>query len=277
MTNNPQLDLAERLALTDANRSFGLSQQVIIQAIANQDSLLEIRASLLGAYTALRLGEFSAARVLLAKTFAHLEPKPNATNEQLQLLYSTQNSRLERLLNALSIALEQHDIETHGHIARVVGLSQQLAGVLGLSQQETFALRIGAYLHDIGKIAMPSQILQKPGALSLEERQIIEQHSLIGHHIAMLIPEVPIAALEVILYHHERFDGTGYPTQKHAFDIPRLAHIFSIIDVYDALIQPRPYKPAWELSKVVDYFEQQRNQQFQSELVSAFLPLIQNL
>ncbi len=275
MSDNKKLELAEQLAHTDVNRSYGLTQQLIEHAKKDQDTLLEIRASLLGAYTALRLGEFQAARHLLQQTFQALEPKnpTTAASEQNAPILS-EDKRFERLLHALSAALELHDVETHGHIARVVDLTERLAKALQLSDEDTRILRIGSYLHDIGKIAIPSSILQKPGRLTPEERQTIEQHTVVGHHIALLIPELPPEALHIVQYHHERWDGTGYPERLKAKRIPPLAHVFSIIDVYDALRSERPYKPAWETTQITQYLISERGKQFDPKLVDVFLTLI---
>ncbi len=277
MPRHSQLELAEQLAHTDVNRSYGLTLQLIRQAKQQEDVLLEIRASLLGAYTALRVGEYQSARQLLQATFQVLEPEVSSTSssEQPPLAVIGEEKPSERLLHALSAALEHHDIETHGHIARVVDLTEKLAFSLNLTTEETRILRIGAYLHDIGKIAIPNSILQKPMGLTPEERRIIEQHTVIGHHISLLIPGLPSEARDIVQFHHERWDGTGYPEQRQAEQIPKLAHIFSIIDVYDALRSARPYKPAWDTQKICVYFRAERDKQFKAALVDAFLLIIQ--
>lgn len=150
----------------------------------------------------------------------------------------------EAAVRALGLALETRDRETQGHTDRVTHLALQLGAVLRLDPAALEALRLGAYLHDVGKLAVPDAILLKSGPLNGAERAVINRHVLEGERFTAALGFVPPAALEVIRFHHERWDGTGYPDGRAGEAIPRLARVFSVADVYDALLSARPYKLA---------------------------------
>jgi len=152
---------------------------------------------------------------------------------------------LEGGLLGLGAALEARDLETSGHTERVVQLSTRLAEYLGVRGAQLDAVRQGAYLHDIGKLAIPDAVLLKPGPLSEPERAVIRTHAERGYDMARRIPTLSAGALALIRHHHERWDGSGYPDGLAGTSIPLLARIFSVVDVYDALTHRRPYKHAW--------------------------------
>jgi PAS domain S-box-containing protein len=148
----------------------------------------------------------------------------------------------EETLKTLGLVLEYRDYETKGHTDRVVEHSLRLGQQMGLTPAELEALRWGAYLHDTGKVAIPDQILLKPGRLTTEEFQVIQRHSQIGYEMLRHIATLPEASLQLILHHHEKWDGKGYPLGLTGTSIPLLARIFTVVDVYDALVSRRPYK-----------------------------------
>ncbi|WP_019586802.1 HD-GYP domain-containing protein [Deinococcus apachensis] len=148
-------------------------------------------------------------------------------------------------LLALGMALEGRDLETSGHTERVVRLARALGRALHLPPEDLDALSQGAYLHDLGKLTVPDAILHKPGKLTPEEFAEMQTHAERGHRLALRLPHLAPGALTVILHHHERWDGTGYPHGLRGEGIPPLARIFAVADVYDALVSERPYKPAW--------------------------------
>ncbi len=117
----------------------------------------------------------------------------------------------EGTVRALGQALELRDLETRGHTDRVARLTQRIAELAGMAKAEIRALRWGAYLHDIGKLAIPDAILLKPGPLTETERETMQHHVAIGEQILLDIPGLPLATLQVVRHHHERWDGTGYP------------------------------------------------------------------
>jgi putative nucleotidyltransferase with HDIG domain len=183
---------------------------------------------------------------------------------------------LEGSLQALGIALEYRDFESKGHTESVVKLSSQLGSVLGLDEQQLEYLRYGAYLHDLGKLAVPDHILLKPGKLTLEEFEHMKEHSSKGYEMARRIAGLAPAVLGVIRHHHERFDGTGYPDKLLGEEIPLLARVFSICDVYDALLSRRVYKDAWTTENALTEIRTQQGKQFDPTVATAFLDMMGN-
>lgn len=180
----------------------------------------------------------------------------------------------EGALLALGLSLELRDFETAGHTERVVSLAVRIGETLGLSAAQLEDLRLGAYLHDIGKLVVPDTVLLKPGKLNAEEWQLMQQHSVVGDELVSRIPTVPPGARAVVRHHHERWDGTGYPDRLAGPAIPLGARIFSVADVYDALTSARPYKPAWTVTAAVTELRQQAGRQFDPEVIGAALRVL---
>ncbi len=151
----------------------------------------------------------------------------------------------EGAIRAIGLALETRDAETAGHTDRVAHLAGNLGKAIGLNEIQLRSLLWGSYLHDIGKLAIPDSILFKPGKLSTEEFEIMKKHVTYGLDLAARLPFLPDGVEKVIRSHHERYDGKGYPDQLKGEEIDLCARIFSICDVYDALISNRPYKKAF--------------------------------
>lgn len=180
---------------------------------------------------------------------------------------------LEDSLLALGLALEARDLETAGHTRRVVQMADLMGQACGLNRRRRAALRQGAYLHDLGKLSIADEILLKPGRLNQEQWEIMQTHARLGHELAARIPNIKPEALDVILYHHERWDGTGYPTGLAQNEIPLPARLFSICDVYDALVSPRIYKPPWAELDAIREIHHQRCQQFDPDITDMFIQL----
>ena len=170
--------------------------------------------------------------------------------------------------------LEMRDAETEGHTRRVTELTLRLAKAMGIKEDALVHIRRGAILHDIGKMAVPDAILLKPGPLTREEEAIMRQHPEMAYqalsHIEYLKP-----TLDIPRYHHERWDGSGYPFGLKGKEIPLAARIFAVVDVYDALTSDRPYRPAWPKEKALAYIQQQAGRLFDPEVVRIFLRLMQ--
>ncbi len=170
-------------------------------------------------------------------------------------------SRLERLetleaayegsLAMIGKSLEMRDLETGNHTDRVTQMAVQMARALGLSDPEIRAIRWGAYLHDVGKFAISDSVLRKPGKLDTGERMVMQEHPQNGYDLIKDIPFLPLTTKHVVLYHHERWDGTGYPTRLAGEDIPLAARIFAVCDVFDALQSKRTYKEAFTLERAL--------------------------
>jgi putative two-component system response regulator len=149
---------------------------------------------------------------------------------------------IENVLFSMAKAVEAKDKYTQGHIERVAHLSTAIGQKMELNTEEIAAMKYGGILHDIGKIGIPNEILNKPGKLTPEERGIMETHSMIGYRIGLPLQENLGLALQVIRYHHEKLDGSGYPDGLKGEEIPIVAKIVGVVDIYDALITDRPYR-----------------------------------
>ncbi|AFZ66597.1 HD domain-containing phosphohydrolase [Deinococcus peraridilitoris] len=191
-----------------------------------------------------------------------------AAEEQLQAAH-------EAALRALGLALETRDGETYGHIDRVTALALRLGNSMGLSAGELQSLRWGAYLHDIGKLAVPDAVLLKPGKLDAQEWQVMRSHVEEGERFARTLGFLPQAALGVITAHHERWDGGGYPHGLSGESISLPARIFAVCDVYDALTSKRPYKVAWSQSEALAEIRAQAGRQFEPQVVQHLLSILE--
>jgi PAS domain S-box-containing protein len=169
-------------------------------------------------------------------------------------------------------AHDLRDFETVGHSKRVAEMTIRLASSFDLPEKDLIHIHRGALLHDIGKMAVPDSILKKNGSLSEDEWEIMRQHPL---HAARFLNSITYLqpAMAIPLYHHERWDGSGYPEGLAGEDIPMAARIFAVIDVWDALRSDRPYRPAWGYEKVINHLEQERGKHFDPSVVDAFMEL----
>lgn len=184
-------------------------------------------------------------------------------------------ARLE-ILQRLARAAEYRDDATGQHILRVGRLSEQIGRMMGLPEEQLFHLRRAAPLHDLGKIGIPDAILRKPGGLSREEWQIMQQHTLIGARILENCPYPVIQmAHQIALTHHERWDGRGYPQRLHSKEIPLWGRIVAVADSYDAMTNDRPYRPALSHEQAVEIIRAEREHQFDPEVVEAFVELVE--
>ena len=179
------------------------------------------------------------------------------------------NIKVAQLLGHVS-SLRDH--ETSAHNLRVAWLSALLGEKMGLDNNTMQGLMKGAFLHDIGKIGIPDKVLLKAGKLDDAEWLIMRQHPVIGAQLVQPIQWFE-DAIAVIRHHHERYDGSGYPDQLRADQIPLTARIFSIIDVFDALISARPYKTAFSLPDSLNIIEKGSGMHFDPQVVIYFLPL----
>src|SRR5579884_4185315 len=182
----------------------------------------------------------------------------------------------ESILFALAQAVEQRDEYTGAHCQRLAAYSVALGEALGLSKAEIQALHRGGYLHDIGKIGVPDAILFKKGLLTEAEWEIMRRHTIQGEEICKPMKSLA-PVLPIIRSHHERWDGTGYPDGMKGEDIPLLARILQVADIYDALTTARPYKkalPHAEAARIM--FEEVDRNWRDPELVSLFLDMVQS-
>lgn len=177
-------------------------------------------------------------------------------------------------LEGWSRVLDMRDHMTDEHTQRVTDLTVALAVRMGIPESELGLIRRGALLHDIGKMAIPDAILQKPGLLSESERAIIQTHPEKARQIISQISYLT-PAIDIPYCHHEKWDGTGYPRRLKGEEIPLAVRIFAVVDVFDALTSDRPYRKAWSKEKALAYLLEQSGKHFYPEAVQAFSEMIQ--
>jgi putative nucleotidyltransferase with HDIG domain len=205
-----------------------------------------------------------------------LEALVTARTEQLRNTIGSLERSYDITLEALGDALDLKDAETEGHSKRVTAFTIAIARAMGLSHEQIRVIARGAFLHDIGKIAIPDQILRKPGALTPEETQIMREHCYRGYKMLARIPFLAEAA-EIVYSHQERYDGTGYPRGLKGEQIPLGARLFSVADTLDAITSNRPYRPAQTLTAARKEIEVWSGRQFDPEVVRTFLSMPENI
>ena len=170
-------------------------------------------------------------------------------------------------------ALELRDEETKGHSDRVVDLALQVASAFGFKDKDLENFRIGSLLHDIGKMGIPDNILLKPGKLTEAEWVIMRKHPVYAYELLTQIPFLR-DAVEIPYFHHERWDGSGYPLGLKGEDIPLSARIFAVVDVWDALTNDRPYRKAWSKEETAKYLLDNAGILFDENIVKYFLQTV---
>lgn len=199
-----------------------------------------------------------AGQAALAIDNAMLLTNLQRSNVDLMLAYDV-------TLEGWSRALDLRDRETEGHTQRVTDLTLRLAQAMDVPDAELVHIRRGALLHDIGKMGIPDAILLKPGPLNDEEWVIMKKHPIAAHQLLAPIAYLR-SALDIPRYHHEKWDGTGYPEGLQGEQIPLAARIFAVVDVYDALISDRPYRAAWTEEQARTYIREQAGKHFDGSL-----------
>ena len=202
----------------------------------------------------------------------HLEEMVTERTGQLRAALEQVERSYEDTLRALGAAIDLRDSETAGHSQRVCRYSLEIARALGWPEPELGSLARGAYLHDIGKLGIPDGILLKPGPLTSEERQLMQQHVQIGFTLVKDIPFLADAA-DVVLMHHERFDGGGYPHGLKGEQILPGARVFAVADTLDAITSDRPYHRASSFDSARETIRHLAGSQFDTYVVSVFLSI----
>ncbi len=214
-------------------------------------------------------------RVRTMLTLRESQKRMRNWNDDLQQAVLRQTAdivaRERETITRLARAAEYRDPETGAHILRMAHYSRLIAERMGVSEELCDRLLSAAPMHDVGKVGTPDHILLKPGRLTDEEMVIMRRHASIGHDIlkGSSSPMIQLAA-EIALTHHEKFDGSGYPEGLAGEAIPLMGRIVAVADVFDALTSARPYKPAWEIDRAVDFMKEQRGAHFDPACVDAF-------
>ena len=213
----------------------------------------------------------------IKKLHDELEAKNSLLNDEkvlLERLVRDRTRELEELniglVGALERANELNDTDTGNHIKRVCAYSEVLARALSLPTEMCFRIRRYASLHDVGKVGIPDRILKKPGKLTPEEFDEMKRHAAIGYELLKVANTDPVAQ-NIAHYHHEKYDGSGYPSGMAGTDIPVEARIVALADVFDALTTKRCYKEAFSEARSLDIIQKDSGRHFDPELVQALL------
>lgn len=193
---------------------------------------------------------------------------------------ATEQIRLRELETLLKLAKagEYRDKDTGNHVVRMAKYSRLIAEALNLSQEKCDLIEVAAPMHDLGKVGIPDNILLKPSRLTVEEFAIIKTHTRIGFQILQYSPSKYLSlGAEIALWHHEKYDGSGYPEGLKGKEILLEARIVAVADVYDALTSPRPYKEAWSSEEGLAYLTASRGTHFDPECVDAFVSQFGNI
>jgi len=208
-----------------------------------------------------------AAQAAMAVEQALLFSKVRRYAEEVELSYDS-------TLKVLMAALDTKDPTTSGHSERVTRLTVELAKEMGVPRERLIDIERGALLHDVGEIGVPDEVLRKPASLDNAEWEAVQKHPLLA---GLMVSKVDFleGALPILLYHHERYDGSGYPFGLDGKAIPIEARIFGVVDAYDAMTSDRPYRHAMPHALAMREIQAQAGIQFDPEVVEAFLRVIE--
>ncbi|MFN2146540.1 MAG: HD-GYP domain-containing protein, partial [Anaerolineales bacterium] len=224
-----------------------------------------------------QVGGFSEEEIRLVSLFAD---QAALAIENGRLYQGLQQSNLElsiayeATIEGWSRALDLRDRETEGHTLRVTDLTMRMAKKMGVDREEMVHIRRGALLHDIGKMGVPDRILLKPDVLTDDEWEIMRKHPTFAYEMLSVVDFLR-PSLDIPYCHHEKWDGTGYPRKLKEEEIPLVARIFAVADVWDALTSDRPYRPAWSRDRALNYIRDQSGKHFDPAVVEIFLDLIE--
>ena len=226
-----------------------------------------------------RHGEKQASKLLahtVCKPAAVCDPSIDADLEgvahpEVAPVSALASSETEGVLNSLACMVEQRDQHTAGHSQRLATSGVALGVAMGLESASLLTLYVGGYLHDVGKVSVPDSILFKPGKLSGPEWEVMRAHPVRGEEICRPLKSLR-AVLPLIRHHHEKWDGTGYPDGLQGTGIPLLARVLQVVDIYDALTNPRPYKHAYSSARALEILQEETDRGWRDqEITSLFI------
>lgn len=211
----------------------------------------------------------------LTKPFDQLELSARVKSLVQQKRLNEDLDHAGQVLFSIARTVESRDPNTGDHCERLVLRGKNFGEFLGLSRNEVRDLMWGGYLHDIGKVGIPDHVLLKVGGFTSDEWEIMKQHVLIGEQICQPLRTMR-GVLPIIRHHHERWNGTGYPDRLQGDQIPYLAQVFQVIDIYDALTSERPYKPAFTHARALELLQEETQQGWRNpDLVQQFIRFIE--
>ncbi|GAP64488.1 hypothetical protein ARMA_2911 [Ardenticatena maritima] len=264
--HGPGAFFGEMALIQDAPRSASVRAETAVRAIEISREGFE---SVVMQHPAVMLAVMRELSRRLRQTDQNMIEYLVRKNEELQRAQEEIKQSYDVTLMALSSALDLRDTATEGHSIRVAKIALEIGKEMRLSDEELQVLWRGALLHDIGKIGVPDRILHKPGMLTPEEWEIMRQHTIWGaeilKHIPFLAPAIP-----VVKYHHENWDGTGYPEGLKGEEIPLMARIFMVADTYDAITSDRPYQKGRSPEEALRIIREQAGKRFDPKVVRAF-------
>jgi putative two-component system response regulator len=256
----------------------GLSGLELLEAARSRRASLPIvLVTGAGTYETLSQALTRGAAGLVTKPFAHAELQ-TAVSDALERAARSREELRERLLaptlaSALANAIEARDSYLHGHCERLASLAVRIAEELGVAPEHIETVRLGAILHDVGKIGIPDRVLLKPGALDVEERRIIETHTEIGDKLLEPL-DLLAGARPIVRNHHERWDGAGYPDGLAGEAIPVGARIVAVADSVEAMTSRQLYRKPLEAGEIIAELQKHRGKQWDPAVVDIVLRLI---
>lgn len=251
--------------------TWGFGPSLLVGLLASAEALFPTHAASVGSAIVqplLFLG-FAAVSTSVLRAFRPVERGHGAVKAD-----ATGPAGSERVLESLARTVEVRDRHTQGHCRRVAKNARVLGRALGLSAEELDLLRWSALLHDIGKIAVPEYILMKNGRLSEGEYDEIRRHPSYGADLLVSVSQSYRPIADVVRAHHERWDGLGYPLGYRASEIPQLARIIAIVDVFEALTSERPYRSPMPVAQALKYVMNGAGTQFDPAIVPVFEELV---
>ena len=227
-------------------------------------------------YIDLQKSQIRDAETALSQKDAQIEQLRYAQEQEAQRLTigAEMESGITSTLEGWVHSVDIFQGESEGHLERVVSMTIELAEAMGIPEEEIVHIKRGALLHDIGKMKIPEQILRKPGRLNGDEWNLLRRHPEFAYELLSPI-EYLRPALDIPRFHHEKWDGTGFPKGIKGTEIPLAARIFAIVDIWDALRTDRLYRAAWSHDKALEYIHEQGGLYFDPQVVDVFTTLVQ--
>ncbi len=262
-SSNPYLGIVMLTPKDNAKLSISILKQGIVDHITSPDDLAAIFSAV---NNELHKRDILRTNLSYVKKLSRLQKEQQKSVKRAMELEEIYDSTLENLMTALDL----RDVETFGHSRTVAKYSHMLAGIMEIKDKNTLDnIRKGALLHDVGKIAIPDSILKKPRALTSEEWKKIRLHPTLGYGLIKEIKMLEEVG-NIILYHHERYDGTGYPKGLKKEQIPVEARIFTLADALDAITSYRPYRKERDFKTAKKEIQAHSGKQFDPRVVEAF-------